>query len=72
MTKQFKKGDHVEWDSSGGTLRGVIKQIITEPTDFKNHHFNASQEKPEYLVESEKSGKQAIHRAEELRKVDDK
>ncbi len=72
MTKQFKKGDHVEWDSSGGSSRGVIKQIITEPTDFKNHHFNASQEKPEYLVESEKSGKQAIHRAEELRKVDDK
>ncbi len=72
MTKQLKKGDQVEWDSSGGTSRGVIKQIITEPTDFKNHHFNASKEKPEYLVESEKSGKQAIHRAEELRKVDDK
>lgn len=71
MTKQFKKGDQVEWDSSGGTSRGVIKQIITEPTDFKNHHFNASKEKPEYLVESEKSGKQAIHRAEELRQVND-
>lgn len=71
MTQQFKKGDRVEWDSSGGTSRGVIKEIITEPTDFKNHHFEASKDKPEYLVESEKSGKTAIHRAEELRKLKD-
>jgi hypothetical protein len=72
MTKQFKKGDKVEWDSSGGTTRGVIKEIITEPTDFKNHHFEASKDKPEYLVESEKSGKEAIHKGEELRKVKEK
>ncbi len=72
MTKQFKKGDKVEWDSSGRTTHGVIKEIITEPTDFKNHHFEASKDKPEYLVESEKSGKEAIHKAEELRKVKEK
>ncbi|MBW4623572.1 MAG: DUF2945 domain-containing protein [Cyanosarcina radialis HA8281-LM2] len=72
MSEQFKKGDPMEWDSSGGTSRGVIKEIVTEPTDFKNHHFAASKERPEYLVESDKSGKQAIHRAEELRKVEEK
>jgi len=72
MTKQFKKGDRVEWDSSGGTTRGVIKEIITEPTDLKNHHFEASKDKPEYLVESEKSGKEAIHKGDELRKVKEK
>ncbi len=70
MTQQFHKGDQVEWDASGGTVRGVVKDIITAPTDFKNHHFAASKEHPEYRVESEKSGKTAIHRAEELRKVD--
>lgn len=72
MTKQLKKGDQVEWDSSGGTTRGVIKEIVTEPTDFKNHHFEASKDKPEYLVESEKSGKEAIHKADELRKIEEK
>lgn len=71
MTQKFKKGDRVEWDTSGTTTRGVIKDIITEPTDFKNHHFEASKDKPEYLVESEKSGKEAIHRGEELRKVEE-
>lgn len=69
MTEQLKKGDRVEWDSSGGTTHGVIEDIITEPTDFKNHHFEASKDKPEYLVKSEKSGKTAIHRGEELRKI---
>jgi hypothetical protein len=69
VTTKFKKGDRVEWDSSGGTSQGVVKEIITQPTDFKNHHFEASKQKPEYLVESEKSGKEAIHRAEELRKI---
>jgi hypothetical protein len=72
MAHQFKKGDRVEWDFSGGTTHGVIKEVITEPTDFKNHHFEASKDKPEYLVESEKSGKEAIHRAEALRKVEEK
>jgi Hypervirulence associated proteins TUDOR domain len=69
MTQKFKKGDRVEWDTAGKTTRGVVKEIITEPTDFKNHHFEASKDQPEYLVESEKSGKEAIHRAEELRKI---
>ena len=69
MTEQFKKGDRVEWDTSQGKTEGVIKEKITEPTDFKNHHFEASKEKPEYRVESSKSGKYAIHRPEELKKV---
>ena len=69
MTKSFKKGDRVEWKSSGGTSIGVIKEVITEPTNFKNHHFEASPDKPEYLVESEKSGQEAIHKADALKKV---
>lgn len=70
MSQQSKKGDRVEWESSGGTSRGVIKEVITAPTDFKNHHFEASKQQPEYRVESEKSGKDAIHKAEALKKID--
>jgi hypothetical protein len=72
VTEKFKEGDHVEWDTSGGKTEGVIKGKITEPTDFKHHHFEASEEKPEYLVESSKSGKDAIHKPEELKKVKEK
>jgi Hypervirulence associated proteins TUDOR domain len=70
MAKHFKKGDLVEWHSSGGTSHGMIKDIITEPTDFKNHHFEASENDPAYLVESEKTGKEAIHKASALKKIE--
>jgi len=69
MTKQFKKGDRVEWKTGGGKTQGVVKDVITKPTDFKNHHFEASKEDPRYLVESEKSGKEAIHKADALEKA---
>jgi len=70
--KEFKKGDRVEWHSSGGTSKGEVKEVITEPTEFKNHHFEASEEKPEYRVESEKSGKDAIHKGDALKQIKEK
>ncbi|MGG6263878.1 DUF2945 domain-containing protein [Leptolyngbya sp. AN03gr2] len=72
MSEQLKKGDSVEWNTSGGKTEGKIKEIITEPTDFKGHHFEASKENPEYLVESSKSGKDAIHKEEQLKKTKEK
>ncbi|MBD1842394.1 DUF2945 domain-containing protein [Cyanobacteria bacterium FACHB-63] len=72
MTEKLKKGDYVEWNTSGKKTEGEIKEIITEPTDFKNHHFEASKENPEYRVESSKSGKDAIHKGEQLKKTKEK
>jgi Hypervirulence associated proteins TUDOR domain len=71
MSDKLKKGDHVEWNTSGGKTEGEIKEVITEPTDFKGHHFEASEENPEYRVESNKSHKDAIHKPEQLKKVKD-
>jgi hypothetical protein len=70
MTDKLKKGDHVEWNSSGGKTEGVIEEKITKPTDFKGHHFDASKDDPEYRVKSDKSGKDAIHKPESLKKKD--
>ncbi|MBD1861355.1 MULTISPECIES: DUF2945 domain-containing protein [Trichocoleus] len=71
MTEQFKQGDSVEWKTSQGTTQGEVKQKLTAPTEIKGHHVAASQEHPEYLVESEKTGKQAAHKPEALKKVED-
>lgn len=57
MSDEFKKGDRVEWNTSQGKTTGEVKKKLTSPTDIKGHHVNASRENPEYLVESEKSGK---------------
>ena len=64
----FNKGDKVEWNSSGETVQGVVVRKLTEPTDIKGHHVAASDDNPEYLVRSDKTGAEAAHRPEALKK----
>jgi hypothetical protein len=70
MSKAFKKGDHVEWKSSQGKTEGTVEKKLTEPTDIKSHHVAASESDPQYLVKSDKSGKEAAHKPEALKKKD--
>lgn len=71
MAEKFKPGDHVEWKTSQGNTQGHIEKKLTEATDIKGHHVAASDENPEYLVKSDKSGKEAAHKAESLHKIKD-
>ena len=68
MSDNLKKGDKVEWDTSQGKTEGKVEKKLTEPTDIKKHHVAASKDNPEYLVKSDKSGKEAAHKPDELRK----
>jgi Hypervirulence associated proteins TUDOR domain len=72
MADSLKKGDKVEWETSQGKTSGTVKKKLTSPTDIKGHHVAASKDNPEYLVESEKSGKPAAHKAESLKKKEKK
>jgi hypothetical protein len=72
MTDELKKGDKVEWKSSQGTIAGTIQQKLTEEIAIKGHHVAASEENPEYLVTSDKTGAEAAHKPESLKKVDSK
>lgn len=69
MTKTFRKGDKVEWDSSGGHSVGHVVKKVTAPTRIKGHKVSASSDDPQYLVESDKSGKRAAHKPEALSKA---
>lgn len=69
MAQQFKAGDRVEWDTPQGPTTGKVIRKLTEPMEIKGHHVAASKENPQYLVESEKSGAQAAHKPEALRKT---
>lgn len=64
----LKKGDQVEWQTPQGKTSGTVKKKLTSPTKIKEHKVAASKDNPEYLVESDKSGKQAAHKAESLKK----
>jgi hypothetical protein len=71
MTDKFKKGDKVEWKSSQGKVEGTVEKKLTQPTEIKGHHVAASKDNPEYLVKSEKTGSEAAHKPESLKKVED-
>jgi hypothetical protein len=68
---EFKQGDRVEWESSQGTIAGKVEKKLTEPIDIKKHHVDASADDPQYLVKSDKTGKEAAHKPESLKKLED-
>ena len=69
MPKQFKPGDRVQWNTPQGKTTGKVKKKLTSPKKIKGHVAKASKDNPEYLVKSEKSGKEAAHKTGELRKA---
>ena len=68
MTKTFRKGDRVEWDSHGGTAQGKVLRKITERTEAGGRTVDASEDEPQYLVESESGSGTAVHKPEALRR----
>ena len=69
MTHKFKVGDHVEWNSEAGRVRGTIKAKITSEITFKGYTVHASEEEPQYLIKSDKSGHLAMHRGSALKRI---
>ncbi len=66
---EFKKGDRVEWNSHGGKAVGTVERKITSDTEAAGRTVRASKEEPQYLVRSEKSGGDAVHKPSALRRV---
>jgi len=66
--KQLKAGDTVEWDSAGGHSKGKVVKKITKTAKIKGHTAKASAQDPQYLVKSDKSGGEAIHKPAALKK----
>jgi hypothetical protein len=64
----LSKGDKVSWKSHGGTAEGEVKKKITSETEAGGRKVKASKDEPQYLVESEKSGGEAVHKPGALKK----
>lgn len=69
MAKTFKVGDHVSWNSEAGRVRGVIKKKISSNIHFKGHTVHASKDEPQYLIQSDKTDHQAMHKGSALTKL---
>ena len=68
MSDDLKRGDHVTWKSHGGTAEGTVEKKITADTEAAGRTVRASDDDPQYLVRSEKSGKTAVHKPGALHK----
>jgi hypothetical protein len=69
IDKGLKPGDRVQWNTPQGKTTGTVKKKLTAAKTIKGHVAKASKQNPEYLVQSEKSGKQAAHKPGELHKA---
>jgi len=69
MMQDFKVGDHVEWNSEAGRVRGTIKKRITSEIQFKGYTVHASKEEPQYLIKSDKTDHMAMHKGAALTKI---
>ena len=65
---EFDKGDHVSWKSHGGEAVGEVEKKITKDTEAAGRTVRASEDDPQYLVKSEKSGGEAVHKPSALKK----
>ncbi len=69
MTKELKKGDKVEWDTSQGKTHGTVEKKQTTETHIKGHKVAATKDDPQYIVKSDKSGAKAAHKPDALKKT---
>ena len=69
MPKIFKRGDHVEWNSEAGRVRGVIIKKVVSNIRIEGYVHHASREEPQYLIQSDKTDHVAIHKGKVLRHI---
>ncbi|MBO9045522.1 MULTISPECIES: DUF2945 domain-containing protein [Curtobacterium] len=65
----LSKGDEVHWNTSQGRTTGTLVRKRTSDFEFDGQHFTPTDDDPYWIVESEKSGKQAAHKESALTKA---
>ena len=68
MGKKLNKGDKVQWKSHGTNVTGTVEKKITTDTEAAGRTVRADSDDPQYKVRSDKSGRDAVHKPEALKK----
>ena len=69
MTKTFKIGDHVTWNSEAGRVSGRIIKVHTKDVDYKGYIHHAGVSDPQYEIKSDKTDHVALHKGAALRLI---
>ncbi|MEV0561972.1 DUF2945 domain-containing protein [Dactylosporangium sp. NPDC050588] len=62
----MKRGDKVRWRSHGKTVNGTVIRRITGRTQAAGRTVAASGREPQFVVRSDKTGREAVHKPEAL------
>ncbi|MEV7662095.1 DUF2945 domain-containing protein [Paenarthrobacter sp. NPDC089316] len=62
----LKPGTHVEWNTPQGTTHGKVIEKQTSDFELDGKIHRASEDEPQYVVESDKTGARAAHKASAL------
>ena len=65
----FQKRDRVTWQSHGSTAEGTVVEKITSDTTAAGRTVRASEDDPQYRVRSDKSGADAVHKPDALKRA---
>ena len=71
MTKTFKVGDRVSWNSEAGRVSGTIIRVHTRDVEYKGYTHHASPDVPQYEIKSAKTDHIAFHKGSALTKLRD-
>jgi hypothetical protein len=69
MSQHLKSGDRVSWNTPQGVTHGKVVRVISTHTTVDGRTVDASTADPHYEVQSEKSGKHAVHRGDALHRL---
>ena len=69
MTKTFRVGDHVTWNSEAGHVKGRIVKVHVKNVNRKGYIHHASKDEPQYEIKSDKTDHVALHKAGALRLI---
>lgn len=72
MTKKFKVGDHVRWNSEAGYVTGTIIKIHTTEFDYKGYAHHADKDNPQYEIKSDKTDHIAAHKGTALTRISER
>ena len=62
----MQRGDKVSWRSHGKTVEGTVEKKLTSRTEAAGRTVAASEDEPQFVVKSDKTGREAVHKPEAL------
>ena len=66
--EKLRPGDKVTWKTHGTTTEGTVEEELTARTEAAGRTVAASKDDPQYVVKSDKSGREAVHKPDSLQR----